>query len=63
MTRLNTRLFFRPYIYNLFIFLLTRIQQPVLPYVNVYYPIRRLLMLSTTIQASPTENQVSMHRR
>ena len=48
----------RPYIFNLFIFLLARIQHTlILPYVNVYLPVRRLLMLSSTTKASPTENQ------
>lgn len=47
----------RPYIINLFVFLLTKIKQTILPYVNVYYPMRRLLMLSSIVKASPTENQ------
>ncbi len=49
----------RPYIFNFFTFLLSRIKQMIVPYVNVYYPMRRLLMLSTMVKASPTENQVS----
>lgn len=32
-------------------------QQTILPYVNVYYPMRRLLMLSAVSKASPTEPQ------
>ncbi len=47
----------RPYVFNFFIFLVARIQQTILPYVSVYLPMRRLLMLSTMVKASPTENQ------
>ncbi len=48
----------RPYIFTFFIFLVSRIRQTILPYVAVYLPMRRLLMLSTMVKASPTENQV-----
>jgi len=50
----------RPYIYRVFVFLVKnlRIQQlGFLPHVNVYLPIRRLLMLSCVGKASPTESQ------
>ena len=50
----------RPYIYRVFIFLVENLriqQQEFLPYVNVYLPIRRLLMLSCAGKASPTESQ------
>jgi hypothetical protein len=49
----------RPYIYNVFVFIVTRIRssQSILPYVNVYLPVRRLLMLSCVGKASPTEGQ------
>ncbi len=47
----------RPYIFNVFVFLVTQIRQNILPYVNVYLPVRRLLMLSCVWKASPTEGQ------
>jgi len=47
----------RPHIFNFFTFLTSRVKQAILPYVNVYHPMRRLLMISAMSKASPTESQ------
>ena len=48
----------RPYIFNLFTFLVGKVlDKTTLSHASVFPPIRRLLMLSATTKASPTEGQ------
>lgn len=47
----------RPYIFNVFIFLLDKIRHPILPQSRCHTPLRRLALVCTLTKASPTEGQ------
>jgi len=47
----------RPYIFNLFIFLLDKTRYAILPETSCHQPLRRLVLVCTLTKASPTESQ------
>jgi len=47
----------RPYIFNVFIFLLEKIKYALLPETSCHQPMRRLVLVCTLTKASPTESQ------
>ena len=47
----------RPYIFNVFIFLLEKVRYPLLPETACHQPMRRLVLVCTLTKASPTESQ------
>jgi len=47
----------RPYIFNVFIFLLQKVRYPLLPETACHQPMRRLVLICTLTKASPTESQ------
>jgi len=47
----------RPYIFNLFIFLLDKTKYAILPETSCHQPLRRLVLVCTLTKASPTESQ------
>ena len=47
----------RPYIINVFIFLLEKIKYPLLPETACHQPLRRLVLICSLTKASPTESQ------
>ena len=47
----------RPYIFNVFIFLLEKIRYALLPETACHQPLRRLVLVCTLTKASPTESQ------
>ena len=47
----------RPYIINVFIFLLEKIKYPLLPETACHQPLRRLVLICGLTKASPTESQ------
>jgi len=47
----------RPFIFNVFIFLLQSIRYPLLPEAACHQPLRRLVLVCTLTKASPTETQ------
>ena len=47
----------RPYIINVFIFLLEKIRYPLLPETACHQPLRRLVLICGLTKASPTESQ------
>jgi len=47
----------RPYIFNVFIFLLEKTKYAILPETSCHQPLRRLVLVCTLTKASPTESQ------
>lgn len=47
----------RPYIFNVFIFLLEKTKYAILPETSCHQPMRRLVLVCTLTKASPTESQ------
>ena len=47
----------RPYIFNVFIFLLEKVKYALLPETACHQPLRRLVLICTLTKASPTESQ------
>ena len=47
----------RPYIFNVFIFLLEKVRYALLPETACHQPLRRLVLICTLTKASPTESQ------
>lgn len=50
----------RPYIFNVFIFLLDKAKYSILPETSCHQPMRRLVLVCTLLKASPTESQEIM---
>merc|ERR1712155_264905 len=47
----------RPYIFNVFIFLLEKVRYSLLPETACHAPLRRLVLVCSLTKASPTESQ------
>ena len=47
----------RPFIFNVFIFLLEKVRYPLLPETACHQPLRRLVLICSLTKASPTESQ------
>ena len=47
----------RPFIINVFVFLLEKIKYPLLPETSCHQPLRRLVLICSLTKASPTESQ------